>query len=215
MKRFLVITLILALTAPVFGLELVRQKNVATIITFPILDSDGDTVTGAAGLDSEEDNWSDSAAPDGFADCTNEATEIGTTGIYYLSLTAAQMNVQYKYIQVKTSTVGAKTQHILIRTTAGAPANAATNFSTTIAAGTHTTTSFVLTDGPTANNWFGNRYWYAHVIDATNSMPAYGMITSYVGATKTVKIIPALPFTPEADDTVYLLPLGPFYAPGW
>ena len=107
-------------------MELVRQKNVATIITFPIIDADGDIITGAAALDSEIDTWTDAAAPDGFVDCTNEATEVGATGIYYLSLTQAEMNADYIYIQVKTSTAGAKTQHILIRTMVGDPLNVAT-----------------------------------------------------------------------------------------
>jgi len=107
-------------------MELVRQKNVATIIVFPIVDADGDLVTGAAGLDSEIDSWADGTAPDGFADCTNEATEIGTTGQYYLSLSQSEMNADYIIIQVKTSTSGAKTQTILIRTMVGDPLNAAT-----------------------------------------------------------------------------------------
>lgn len=108
------------------ALELVRQKNIATYITFPIVDADGDIVTGATTPDSEIDTFSDSAAPDGFTDCTNEATEIGTTGIYYLSLAQAEMNADYIYIQVKTATSGAKTQHILIRTMVGDPLNVAT-----------------------------------------------------------------------------------------
>lgn len=107
-------------------MELVRQKNVATIIVFPIVDADGDLVTGAAGLDSEIDSWADGSAPDGFADCANEATEIGTTGQYYLSLSQSEMNADYIIIQVKTSTSGAKTQTILIRTMVGDPLNAAT-----------------------------------------------------------------------------------------
>ena len=107
-------------------MELVRQKNVATYITFPIIDADGDTVSSAADLDSEIDTWTDGAAPDGFADCTNEATEVGTTGIYYLSITQTEMNNDYIYIQVKTSTSGAKTQHILINTMVGDPLNRAT-----------------------------------------------------------------------------------------
>lgn len=109
-----------------YPIEIVRQKNVATIIIVPIVDADGDAVTGAAGLDSEIDTWSDSVAPDGFVDCTNEATEIGTNGIYYLSLTQAECNVDYAYIQVKTTTSGAKTQHILIRFMVGDPLNLAT-----------------------------------------------------------------------------------------
>lgn len=107
-------------------MELVRQKNVATYIVFPIVDNDGDLVSGAAALDSEIDAWTDGAAPDGFADCTNEAVEVGTTGIYYLLVTQAEMNNDYIVIQVKTSTADAKTQTILIRTINGDPLNLAT-----------------------------------------------------------------------------------------
>ena len=80
-------------------------KNTAYRVYFPILDADGDTVTGATGLDSE-------ASLDGgtFADCTNEATEIATSsGIYYLDLTSSEMNTDCTVIQVKTSSSGAKT----------------------------------------------------------------------------------------------------------
>ena len=95
-------------------MEIYRQKNTATRITFPVVDADGDTVSAAAGLDSESTNWADGSNPGAFADLTNEATEIGTSGIYYLSLTAAEVNYDYIYIQIKTTTAGAKTQHILI-----------------------------------------------------------------------------------------------------
>lgn len=116
-KKILTILLMLSLFSGICcALELQRDKNVATIITFPICDADGDVVSGAAGLDSEVDAWADGSAPDGFADCTNEATEIGSTGIYYLSLTQTEMNTDYVYIQVKTTTSGAKIQHILINT---------------------------------------------------------------------------------------------------
>jgi hypothetical protein len=107
-------------------MEVVRQKNVSTYITFPIVDADGDFVTGAAGLDSEIDTFADATAPDGFTDCTNEASEIGSTGIYKLQLTQAEMNFDYIVIQVKTSTSGAKTQMILIRTMVGDVLNIAT-----------------------------------------------------------------------------------------
>lgn len=96
-------------------MELRRTKNVATIITFPILDATtGLPKTGAAALDSEIDTWADGAAPDGFTDCTNEATEIGTTGIYYLSLTQAEMNADYIVVQVNAT--AALTQVIVINT---------------------------------------------------------------------------------------------------
>lgn len=79
-------------------------KNTAFRAYFPILDADGDKVTGATGLDSEVSI--DGAA---FADCTSEATEIGSSGTYYLDLTAGEMNGDAIVVQVKTSTVGAKT----------------------------------------------------------------------------------------------------------
>lgn len=95
-------------------MELFRAKNVATYIVFPLCDADGDPVSAAGSLDSEMDAWADGSAPDGFTDCTNEATEIGTTGQYYLSLVQAEMNYDYIVIQIKSST--AKTQTILINT---------------------------------------------------------------------------------------------------
>ena len=81
------------------------KKNVAYRVTFPILDADGDLVTGATGLDSEVSKDSGT-----FADCTNEATEIATSsGVYYLDLTATEMNADTVAVMVKTSSSGAKT----------------------------------------------------------------------------------------------------------
>lgn len=79
-------------------------KNTAFRVYFPILDADGDPVTGASGLDSE-------VSLDGgsFSDCTNEATEVGSSGVYYLDLTSGEMNGDAVCVQVKTSTSGAKT----------------------------------------------------------------------------------------------------------
>lgn len=86
------------------------EKNVAYRVTFPILDADGDLVTGATGLDSE-------ISKDGgtFADCTNEATEIATSsGVYYLDLTSTEMNADTVAIIVKTSSSGAKTTTLVM-----------------------------------------------------------------------------------------------------
>lgn len=88
----------------------VPKKNVAYRVTFPILDADGDLVTGAASLDSE-------VSIDGgtFADCTNEATEIATSsGMYFLDLTSGEMNGDTIAIIVKTGTAGAKTTPIVL-----------------------------------------------------------------------------------------------------
>ena len=80
-------------------------KNTAFRAVFPILDADGDLVTGATGLDSEV-----SKDQGTFADCTNEATEIATSsGMYYLDLTSTEMNADCVAVIVKTSSSGAKT----------------------------------------------------------------------------------------------------------
>lgn len=85
-------------------------KNMAYRISFPIFDADGDLVTGATGLDSEISKDSGT-----FADCTNEATEIApSSGMYYLDLTATEMNADTVAIVVKTSTSGAKTTPIVL-----------------------------------------------------------------------------------------------------
>lgn len=85
-------------------------KNTAFRVVFPILDADGDLVTGATGLDSEV-----SKDQGTFADCTNEATEIATaSGMYYLDLTSTEMNADCVAVIVKTSSSGAKTTVLVL-----------------------------------------------------------------------------------------------------
>lgn len=86
------------------------KKNVAYRVTFPIFDNDGDLVSGAASLDSE-------ISKDGgtFVDVAAEATEIATTsGMYFLDLTATEMNADTVAIIVKTTTTDAKTTPIVL-----------------------------------------------------------------------------------------------------
>lgn len=132
MKKKLIFLGVLLLSVlwltPAMALEIVRQKNAATIIYFPINDGAGARVVSAAGLDSELDTWSDGGAPDGFTDADNEATEsdAAASGWYYLSLTQAEMNYDYISVRVYSSTAGTVTQNILIRTIVGDPLNVAT-----------------------------------------------------------------------------------------
>lgn len=85
-------------------------KATAYRVTFCIVDADGDLVSGATGLDSEVSK--DGAA---FADCTNEATEIATaSGMYFLDLTATEMDADTVAVIVKTTSVGAKTTPIVL-----------------------------------------------------------------------------------------------------
>jgi hypothetical protein len=78
-----------------------HKKNTALTLVFPLADSDGQPITGAAGLDSEKSQDGGS-----FADCTNEAAEIGVTGWYALTLTAAELNYGVISVRVQTSTSG-------------------------------------------------------------------------------------------------------------
>ena len=80
------------------------KRAAAFTVTFPIYDNDGDLVTAAAALDSEVDI--DAA---GFNDATNEATEVGTSGVYKLLLTAAEMTGDIISTITKTTTTNAKT----------------------------------------------------------------------------------------------------------
>jgi hypothetical protein len=88
------------------------RYGVAYLLEFPIVDNDGDPVTGAAGLDSEI------AKDDGnYADCTNEAAEKDTTsGTYQITLTAAEMTATKVAVQTKTSTTDAKTTVTILET---------------------------------------------------------------------------------------------------
>lgn len=87
------------------------KKNAEFLLVFPIYDSGGDLVTGAADLDSE-------ISKDGgdFIDCTNEAVEIGSSGIYKLTLTAEEMNADVVAVITKTTTENAKTTPTVIYT---------------------------------------------------------------------------------------------------
>jgi hypothetical protein len=119
----LVTILIVLLPLTVSAIELVRQKNAATYFTFPIVDVNGALVSSAAGLDSEYIDFSDANAPGTWADCTNEATEIGSTGWYYLSVAQAETNYDYVAFQVKSSDANNLTQNLLLRTMVGDPLN--------------------------------------------------------------------------------------------
>lgn len=72
----------------------VARKNAAFRFYFAVRKNDGSLVTSWTGQDSE-------VSKDGgaFADCTNEATEIGSSGCGYIDLTSTEMNadaVMYK-----------------------------------------------------------------------------------------------------------------------
>ena len=74
-------------------------------VAFPMLDADGDLVTGATTPDAEISKNGDS-----FADCTNESVEIAnTSGVYYLLLTGTEMTADVVAVIAKSATAGMKT----------------------------------------------------------------------------------------------------------
>lgn len=81
----------------------IPTKNEAWRETFEIRDINGDLVSGASGLDTEVSI--DGAA---FGDATNEATEIGSTGVYYIDLTAAEMNGDTIVVKITSTTIDSK-----------------------------------------------------------------------------------------------------------
>ena len=82
----------------------VPRRNTAFRLYFELRNSSGTLVTTWAGADSEE-----SLDGGAFTDCTNEATEIGTSGIGFLDLTAAEMNADCTIIKITFTNTGAVT----------------------------------------------------------------------------------------------------------
>lgn len=99
-------------------MEFWRKKNTDTRVVFPIQKNDGTFITGATGLDSEFAlSGAHGSATPSFADCTHEAVEIGTSGIYILDVSAAELNDDYgSTIQVKSSSSGEIVQVLLFHT---------------------------------------------------------------------------------------------------
>lgn len=86
----------------------VPRKGVAYRVTFPILSNLLVRISGATDVDSEISK--DGAA---FADCTNEAIEIAQ-GVYYLDLTATEMNADTVVVIVKTTSLNAADTTIVL-----------------------------------------------------------------------------------------------------
>jgi len=153
--------------------------NCAYRVTFPILDADGDLVTGATTPDSK-------ISQDGgtFADATNEATEIATaSGMYYLDLAYTEMDTCCTAIIVKCATSGAKTTPIVLY-----PKVLPVISTGTCQAGSASTT-IVLAAAANATD----DYYNGCIVRCTNETPAGAtgqarVILSYVGSTRTATV---------------------------
>jgi hypothetical protein len=163
-------------------------------VVFPILDNTGAPVTGAAGLDSEVSLNADTPI-----DCTNEATEIGSSGMYYLLLTNSEMNANVVTIITKTSTTDAKTTPIVLY-----PRPKVTIRSGTAQGGTGS--SITLDSGASALDDFYNGMVVAGTLDSNLEVR---FITDYDGSTKVASVSTSWVTTPDSDDTfIIYLPEG-------
>ena len=97
-------------------MELFRRKNEATVIVFPMVTTagpetfdTGETVTDTAYYSDAGGAWTSLAI-------TDTVSEIGTTGLYELSLTAAEMN--HDHIIIKLTSTNAADTAIVIHTRA-------------------------------------------------------------------------------------------------
>lgn len=80
----------------------VPRKNAAFRFYFAIRKNDGTLITSWSGADSEV-----SIDGAGFSDCTNEATEIGSSGCGYIDLTSSEMNGDAVIYKVTVTNTGA------------------------------------------------------------------------------------------------------------
>lgn len=158
-------------------------------IVIPLLDADGDLVTGATTPDSEVSKNGDT-----FADCTNEMTEIATnSGMYYLLLTGAEMTADVVTVICKSATAGMKTTPIVLY-----PRKLVAIRAGTAADDGSGTSDIVLDSGASAVDDFYNGMICAAVIDSTTEVR---MIADYTGSTKAAAVTPGWNTAPDADDT--------------
>jgi hypothetical protein len=175
-----------ALPYPVYGVPWVQPVI--------ILDADGDFVSGAAGLDSEVSKNFDTPA-----DCTNESTEVASSGRYYLILTGSEMTADVVDATIKTSTVGAKSTPIslfprkLVSLRSGTAAGGAAG-------------SITLDSGASA---IDDAYNGCLVVGTLDGNVEARIISDYNGSTKVATVVPDWVTTPDSDDTfVIYLPEG-------
>lgn len=80
------------------------KKNNSTYVVFPLVDADGDLVSGAT-ITGEYNYWEDGTdVQAAFIALTNAETEIGSTGVYRVQLTAGETNHGYIVLKFTSGT---------------------------------------------------------------------------------------------------------------
>lgn len=168
------------------------------VVVFPMLDEDGDPVTGLT-CDSEVSLNGDTGT-----DCTNEAVEIPYTtatnkGMYYLILTAAEMTADIVAVTVYSGATTTQATAITLY-----PRKLVSIRSGTAAGGD---TGYITLDASaSANDDFYNGMVCKATIDSNVEVR---VITDYTGSNKQAAVTPAWNVAPDNDDTfVIYLPEG-------
>jgi hypothetical protein len=177
-----------ALPYPMYGL--------AWTIVYPFLDADGDLVSAATTPDAER-----SLNGDTFADCTNESTEIATnSGVYYLTLTAAEMTADIVTVIAKSATAGMKTTVATLY-----PRKLVTfKASATVEGGAAGSITF---DAATASA-LDDAYKGMVIVATIDTLVETRICTGYTASTRVATVSPNWNVTPDSDDTaiIYLTP---------
>jgi hypothetical protein len=188
----------------------VPRKNTAYRFTFAIRKpSDSTLITSWTGQDSE-------VSLDGgsFADCTNEATEIGTSGVGYIDLTSAEMNADCVVLKVTVTNSGAvplvfvlypeeagdyRANMVQVGGVAVAIGTATVSTSSTT---TSVTTSACSPAGAAADQFKGRVIIFGNSTTTTALRGCAALITaSSNSATPTFTLAAALPTSPVSGDT--------------
>jgi hypothetical protein len=164
-------------------------------VYFPLLDADGDLVTGASTPDSERSI--DGAT---FADCTNEMTEVATgSGVYYLDLTKTEMTSKCTVVIAKSATAGMKTTVLTLY-----PKRMFVLRSGTAQAGGSAT--ITLDSGASAkDNAYAGMYVQCSNNTPSNVEGQTRKIISYVGSTKVATVEANWGTNPSSSTTFDLL----------
>jgi len=177
-----------ALPYPVYGAP--------WVIVFPLLDADGDPVTGAT-CDSEVAKNGDTGV-----DCTNEGVEIPYTtatnkGMYYLILTAAEMTADIVAVTIYSATSKATAIVLyprkLVALRSGTAQGGAAGYITLDASA-----------GARDDRWNG-----CLCVATIDTLVEARIIADYTGSNQQAAVTPGWNVTPDADDTFILyLPEG-------
>lgn len=164
-------------------------------LVFPILDADGDLVSGATTPDAEISKNGDT-----FADCTNESTEIASSsGMYYLTLTGTEMTADIVSVIAKCATSGAKTTALVMY-----PRKLVALRSGTSQGGATTYITLDASAGSLDDLWNG-----CLCVATIDGNVEARIITDYTGSNQRATVTPDWNVAPDSDDTfVIYLPEG-------